>query len=112
MPRISKPTTRAGAGGVVPGIYAALLEREGRCYHRVDPRWRFTAAGRRGEPPPSSAVKPRSAVIEALEGRQPVKVQGRNLPREARDRFGRSRAFDWFEVTKDDRVTACAPPRE
>lgn len=108
VPRVGKPGSRQR---VVPGLYAALLERE-RDHHdrnRVDPRYRFTEAGQRGEPPPEKWLTPRPALLDDLEASRPVRLQGRQLRgRSLPDaRLRRDQAFDWFEVHSDDTVHRC-----
>lgn len=99
MPR----TSTAKNGRVAPGIYSALLtqERDRNERDRVDPRWRYTQSGQRGEPPPA-VITPRNPLLDALEASQKLKLQGRNLHRHMKLR--RDQAFDWFEVGPDDRV--------
>nr|WP_158014749.1 hypothetical protein [Mycobacterium basiliense]VDM86494.1 hypothetical protein MB901379_00011 [Mycobacterium basiliense] len=62
-----------GPGVCVPGLYARIREHE-----RVpdpDPRWRYTAAGQRGEPCPDEWLV-RSKLLPALERGEPVKLPG------------------------------------
>jgi hypothetical protein len=77
MPRV-RPL--AGSGGGVGGfralgLYAALLEseRDSDARHSVDPRWRRTEAGQRGEEPPSVYRRSRK-LLEALEAGKTVVV--------------------------------------
>lgn len=97
-----------GRGAVVPGLYAALLEWERQSFERsrVDPRWRYTEAGQRGEPALESWLRPRSARLDALEAGKPVALQGRDLrgvhlPKVP---LRRDQAYDWFEIRPDDSV--------
>ena len=74
----ARPKGRSAFVGLaVPGLYVALLERERASFerNRVDPRWRFTERGRRGEPPPEQWLTPRSALLDALEAGEVVKLR-------------------------------------
>lgn len=81
MPWFSDDDSAARGGGPcgpgirVPGLYARIFEHE-----RVtepDPRWRFTEAGRRGDPCPPGYGQPRnSLILHALEAGDPVPLPG------------------------------------
>lgn len=109
MPRIGKPGRRHRH---VDGLYAALLERERDCHARnpVDPRWRYTEAGQRGEPPPDRWLTPRPPLLDDLEAGRPVRLQGRRLRGRGLPEvpLRRDQAFDWFEVSRDDSMLAIA----
>jgi hypothetical protein len=95
----------------VPGIYAALLDRERQRVESapvVDPRWRFSPRGLAGEPPPEK--KHGRAELDRLEAGVPVRREGRSLKFFLPEhRLRREDAFEWFVVRRDDTVRRCDP---
>lgn len=88
MPRI-KPSARGGSisryrelpsiGFHVPGLYARLLEYAREHERTPDPRWKYTEAGKRGEPCPDKYLwKSRSgrSTVEAMEAGKPTQLPG------------------------------------
>jgi hypothetical protein len=55
----------------VPGLYGRLLEHEREVVRTPDPRWAYTAEGKRGEPCPPQYLR-KSYSLPALEAGEPV----------------------------------------
>jgi hypothetical protein len=63
-----------GPGVRVPGLYARIVEHQ-----RVpvpDPRWKWTEAGKRGEPCPDHLLRHDGKLSPALERGEPVQLPG------------------------------------
>ena len=110
MPEVRRGAAR-NRGMTVPGIFAALLDKEALHLERtpLDPRCgHLHDHGPAGPSPQCHASRRR---LESLEAGELQLMQGRQLKMllpQARRR--REDALEWFEVRSDDTIRRCQPP--